>query len=115
MAETSFIVQGFHYLKKAKLCFEAVRNDSHFSMKNKVDKLCVKRIDLIKFDFVTSFDFPQIVRDGIRKEWESDVLTNDNIYHQLHLLTPEKRELVETIVIALINGENINFEEDGTK
>jgi hypothetical protein len=115
--DTSNIVQGFHHLRKAQLNFEVVKNQTHTTLKESIEKVLIQRIEGIKDNFITSikFDFPREVKDGINKEWQSDVLAVDNIYNLLHLLTPEKRELVETIVIALINGESINFEGNGTK
>jgi len=111
MAETSNIVQGFHHLRKAQLNFEVVKSMSHTTFKRQVQSTLIDRIELLKDNFLThlSFDFPREVKDGINNEWQSDVLAIDNIYNLLHLLTPEKRELVETIIEALLNNENIEF------
>jgi len=117
MQETSNIVQGFHHLRKAQLNFEVVKSISHTTFKHNVQTTLIDRIELLKNNFIThlSFNFPPLVKDGINKEWQSDVLAVDNIYNLLHLLSPEKRELVETIIEALIKGEEFEIEGNGTK
>lgn len=70
----------------------------------------LKRLNWILMDIKTSIDFPQIVRDGLKTEIESDVLLFPEIVNKIHLLAPDKREFIETIVDQLLNDETIEIE-----
>ena len=70
----------------------------------------VNRLNWILTDIKTSIDFPQIVRDGLKREIESDVLLFPEIINKIHLLEPAKREFIETIVDKLLNDETIEIE-----
>ena len=111
----SHIIQAFHHLRKADLHFRLMCAESKDGLGSKCSEKYLKKIDWIKTDFFSIPKFSEEVRAGIRKEWNDDILVVDNINDMITLLSPEKRELVETIIIALLNGEEIKIEENGTK
>ena len=111
---TSHIIQAFHHLRKANLHLILMGAESKGGLGKKLATLYIKKIDWIKTDFFSIPQFTEEVRAGIRKEWNDDILVVDNINDMITLLPPEKRELVETIIIALLNGEEIKIEENGT-
>jgi len=111
----SHIIQAFHHLKKADLHLRLMGAESKDGLGQKLAEQYLKKIDWIKTDFFSTPKFTDEVRAGIRKEWNDDILVVDNINEMVSLLSPEKRELVETIIEALIRGEDINFEGNGTE
>lgn len=66
-----------------------------------------RRINFILKDMLTNTKFPDIVRDGLRKEINSDVLAIPEIENKISLLSPEKRELIESVLDAMLSGEEI--------
>jgi hypothetical protein len=102
------VTQAFDGLKKAKANFEDLKRGYGVRGREIVDRYLAK-IEWIYSDFMCVSDFPQSVRDGLRKEWNSDAYAPDAIYEGIIKLSPEKRELVLEIVDALLEGKEIAF------
>lgn len=69
------------------------------------------RIQFIVTDLLTHPFLPQVVRDGIRAEWESDAWAVPAIAEKVALLSPDQRESLERLVEALLSGEKIKVEQ----
>ena len=68
-----------------------------------------KRINWILTDIVTYPFFGDEVRDGMRKEMSSDVLTVPAIYEKIPLLNPEQRDALESVIDSVLAGETIEI------
>jgi hypothetical protein len=67
------------------------------------------KIDWIYNDFISCTIFTDVIREGCRKEWESDVLAVPAIVDKVELLAPDKRELIEGIIDAILEGVEITL------
>lgn len=54
--------------------------------------------------------FNEQVRQGAKEDWESDSYAIPAINEKITLLSPQKRELAELFIDALLRGEEITFE-----
>lgn len=70
-----------------------------------------KRLEWIYKDLNTHPFLSDEVRAGINREWNSDCYATDAIKEKVALLDPEQRELVEVMVDAMLNGEEIKIEQ----
>lgn len=71
----------------------------------------VKRIDWIFNDILTYPFFSEQVREGMRNEIKGDVFSVPALFEKIPLLNPEQREAVESIVDALLTGEQIEVQQ----
>lgn len=111
MTETkSNIISGFHHLKMAKEHFMDFGREVKSEIGVKMANSFVKKIDAIYLAFITIIWFTDKVRDACRKEWNSDVFAVPAIAEKVALLTPEQRDMVETIIDELLKGKEIKFE-----
>ena len=108
---SSNLISAFHHLRKAELHLELVAMESKGGIGHDVATKYIKKIEWMKTDCISIPVFPDIVRAGLRKEWACDVLAVDNIRDSIELLAPEQRELVETLIEALLNREEIIIAE----
>lgn len=104
------IVSGIHHLLMAREHFESFRRDHQQSKGDILFKGYTQRITWILTDLKTHPHLPEPVREGIKKEIESDVFAVPAINEKISLLKPEHREQLETIIDRLINGEELIVE-----
>jgi hypothetical protein len=104
---SSYIVTGLHSLKKAKDCFEDLERSSKGGRGERIAKRYLKWINWIYNDFITEPYFTEEVRNGCREEWNSDAFSVDSLTEKISLLNPAKRELAESIVDAMLKGEEV--------
>lgn len=71
-----------------------------------------KKIKWILRDILTYPYFNEEIRNGIKKEIESDPLTYRAIMERVSLLTPDQRNLLEFVIEDLINGKQIKIQVD---
>lgn len=71
-----------------------------------------KKIKWILRDILTYPYFNEEIRDGIKKEIESDPLTYRAIMESISLLTPDQRNLLEFVIDDLLNGKQIKIQVD---
>ena len=71
------------------------------------------KVNWIFRDLITNPSLPDIVRNGIKNEINSDVLALPDMNSKLAILSPEKREIVDLLTDALLRNEKIEF-TDGT-
>lgn len=105
----SNIVQSINKLKQSYDLFEDFQRQHPFTKGAAIAKHYNTKILWIYKDFVSNPSFNDKVREGVIKEWNSDIFIIDAINNKIGLLAPEKRELIETIIDALLNGEEINI------
>lgn len=111
MSSNANIINGIISLKKAKDFFEdAMRTAGDKSIGAKLMGNVVNRIEGAKNVFVTSTWFPELVREGIRKEWASDSFTVDAITEKVALLSPEQREAIERVLDKILAGDSLEIE-----
>jgi len=104
----SNIINGIIELKKAKDLFEDVVRQSGDG--TKLISNVIKRIEQTKNVFTTSSLFPDVVIEGIRKEWAADSFTVDAITEKIALLSPEQREAIENVIDKVLEGESLEIE-----
>jgi hypothetical protein len=71
-----------------------------------------KKIKWILRDIYTHPHFTDPIRDGIKKEIESDPLTYRAIMERISLLAPEQRDMLEFVVNDMIDGKQIKIQVD---
>lgn len=107
----SNIVSGVHCLKQAFDHFTSFQLE-HKDSKGAIQVQAYKtRIEWIVRQITTNPYLSQPVRDAVRKEWESDAWAVPAIAEKAALLSPEQREAFETLLDALLNGEELTFEK----
>lgn len=113
MKAAADLVQAIHHIKFAYEFLDSFRRDNKGSRADFLFKTYQNKLEWIVKDFITIPYLPQVVRDGLRKEWESDIFTIDAIMTNISLLTPEQRTIVENIIESILKGEEIKIIEDG--
>ena len=107
MPNTSSIVSFIHYLKISKEYADNFQRD--FPKSKSLLNDAQNKINYIYNSLLCNPNFPQSVRDGIRGEWEGDVLVFPALMSKLALLKADQLEAIETIVDSLIEGKDIEF------
>ena len=105
------IVSGIHHLRMSKEFFEDYMRSNPGSRGESMFKNYVKRFDWVITDMLSHPFLPATVIDGIRKEWNSDVFAVPAIAEKIALLRPEQREMMEEVIDAMLNGEEISIVE----
>lgn len=68
-----------------------------------------KKISWIFSDIITHPFLNNEIRDGIKKEIQSDVFAVPAIIEMVALLTPEQRDLIESTLEAMLAGEVVKI------
>lgn len=69
-----------------------------------------KKIRWILNDIYTHPHFTDPIREGIKKEIESDPLTYRAIMERISLLAPEQRDMLEFVVNDMLDGKQIKIQ-----
>jgi hypothetical protein len=109
MKAESNIVSGIISIKQAYDHFEVFGLEHPNSRGQKLFEIYSKKLRWIYEDLITNPLLPQDVRDGIKNEWEADTFIVDAISEKTALLKPEQREIIETIIDAMLRGEEVAF------
>jgi hypothetical protein len=108
----SSIVDGFTKIKQSKEMFQDFLRAVKGGIGERIIKGYIAKIDWILMDFKTQIHFPPEIRESIRQELDhSDSYQTDAIYEKILLLTPKNKELIETVMDSMIDGEEIQFTE----
>lgn len=107
---SSSIVSGIHHLKLAAEYFDDFCRQQPGTAGARIFKQYRDKVEWIKTDLLTHPAMTEPVRDGIRKEWESDVFGLMAISEKLHLLNDEQREALEFVIDRIIAGERLLVE-----
>lgn len=103
----SSVVSGIHNLKLAKDYFEDFCREHPNSIGEKKLHIYIKKIDWIFTDFLTTSMLTDEVRDGVRKEINSDALLVPELHRKMALLNPEQREGLEDVIDCILSGQTI--------
>jgi len=71
-----------------------------------------KKIKWIIRDIYTNPHFTDPIREGMKKEIESDPLTYRAIMERISLLAPAQRDMLEFVVNDMIDGKQIKIQVD---
>ena len=107
MKGSSNIISSIHNLRQAKEHFYNFQLEYPNTKGAALFSGYEKRIDWIYKDLVTHPLLTQEVRDGVRKEWESDVFSVPAINEKVALLNPEQREAIEEIIDQMLSGQEV--------
>ena len=69
-----------------------------------------RRLKWILKDIITYPYFGDEVREGIKKEIESDAFSVDAIFDKISLLNPEQREMIEDLIESVLKGKEIEVQ-----
>ena len=109
MKATANIVAGIQSLKMAKEHFEDFQRQYPESKGAKLFGQYIKKIDWVHTDLLSHPFLGDEVRQGIKKEIESDVFAVPAIQEKVSLLDPAKRDFIETLIDAMLKGEEITI------
>lgn len=110
MKSGSNIVSSVHHLKMSHEHLEDFRREHPNTKGAMLFKQYQKRVEFIYTDMITHPFLTPLVREGIKREWESDTFATSAISEKAALLTPEQREVVESLIDAMLKGEQIQME-----
>lgn len=68
-----------------------------------------KRINWIFRDVITFPHFGEDVRDGMRKEIQSDAFSYDSLIEKLALLNPDQRETLDSLLDDILKGGTLEI------
>lgn len=108
MRGQSNIVGGIHSIKQAHDHFQLFEFEHPNTKGAALFNSYRKKLHWIYRDLISNPALTQEVREGIKQEWESDCFDVPAITEKVELLNPKQRELIESIVDAMIRGEEIN-------
>jgi len=110
MSQSNNIVQSIHHLKMGKEHMEDFCRQHKDSIGARIFKTYIARIDWIFRDITTSNIVGEFVREGLKKEINSDVFTVPAITEKVALLDPDQREALENVIDSILKGEKIKIE-----
>lgn len=110
MAEQSNIVCGIQHLKLAMEYFEDFGRQHPGTKGAGLFKTYNRKLDWILKDLITHPSLPQDVREGIKREINSDLMTVPAIAEKVALLNPESREAVEELIDTILSGAEVIVE-----
>lgn len=118
MRSSGTFVEVIHHLKIAKEFLESFIREKPGTVGERMARQYVAKINWMYNDLITFPNFPDIVRQGIREEWESDPFLSMAITEKLAILNPAQRTAIENIIDEVLKGQEIIVEsktpENGT-
>lgn len=108
----SNIIGAIHSIKQAQDHFELFEFEHPGTVGANHFKKYRSKLEWIYKDIVTITMLTDEVRDGIRREWASDCFDVPAITEKVALLNPDQRSFIETIVDAMLKGEEVKVIED---
>lgn len=111
MRRGSDIISAIHCIRQAYEHFESFQRDHPESRGARLMKHYNGRLEYIYRDLISLPALTEEVREGVRKEWASDVFAVPAIAEQVALLNPQQREFIETLVDAMLKGEEVKMIE----
>lgn len=106
------IVSAVHHLRVAKEFFDDFVREHPASTGARLFKMYSDKLEFIKRDIICqpAFKNSPDITEGIKREWESDVLGIVELYHKISFVHPEAREALEEVIGHIINGESLKVE-----
>ncbi len=109
MKGASDLVNGLLHLRIAKHYWDDYRRELKSTPGANLLRNYVNRIDWIYNDLITYPLFTEEIRQGIKKEWNSDTFVVPAVMDKLAFLNPEQRLIIENIMDLMIAGEQIEL------
>jgi hypothetical protein len=109
MSISAIISSIQHIIIADEFCKDFVRSHPDSAGAN-IFKSYSKKLNWIIADFYSYPHFPKEIRDGIKNEIKSDPFTIPAINEKLALVTPQHREMIESIIDAILKGEKFTIE-----
>lgn len=106
----SQLVDFIHHLKCAHEYMQSFKRDRPGTRAEKLAHNYGWRIEWIYNDMMTNPTFPPEVREGIRKEWNSDTFTMPAIMQKVAILNPQQRDAIENVLDTIIRGESLQID-----
>lgn len=110
MRSSGTFVEVIHHLKIAKEFLESFMREKPGTVGERMARQYVAKINWMYNDLITFPNFPDIVRQGIREEWESDPFLSMAITEKLAILNPAQRTAIENIIDEVLKGQEIIVE-----
>lgn len=110
MRSSGTFVEVIHHLKIAKEFLESFIREKPGTVGERMARQYVAKINWMYNDLITFPNFPDIVRQGIREEWESDPFLSMAITEKLAILNPAQRTAIENIIDEVLKGQEIIVE-----
>lgn len=110
MRSSGTFVEVIHHLKIAKEFLESFIREKPGTVGERMARNYVAKINWMYNDLITFPNFPDIVRQGIREEWESDPFLSMAISEKLAILNPAQRTAIENIIDEVLKGQEIIVE-----
>jgi len=99
----SNIIQAIQNLKLAAECFDDFCREHPQTKGSALFKSYRKKIDWIHQDMITHPQLPNVVREGIKREINSDIFAIPAIHEKIALLNPKHREVLEQFIDELLS------------
>lgn len=109
MKGESDIVSGIQSIRRAYDHWQSFVRERPGSLAERMFGGYCKRLEWIANDLLSCPHFPDIVRDGIRKEWNSDNFSIPAISEKVALLPVDQRAIVEDVIDQLISGKELEI------
>jgi hypothetical protein len=106
------IVSSIQHLKMADEHMSSFIRDMPGTVIARLFKNYRSKIDWMLTDIRSNPQFPQVIRDGIRKEINSDVFQTLAINEKFALLPIEQRDAVELLIDKILEGEELRVVND---
>ena len=110
MKGSSDIVSAIQHIRMADDHLQSFINEHPGSRGAKLFSDYRKKIAWILRDIKSHPFLPEKVIAGLRNEIDSDVFAVPAISEKIALVPPDKREKLEAIIDAVLNGEELNVE-----
>lgn len=110
MRSSGTFVEVIHHLKIAKEFLESFIREKPGTVGERMARQYVAKINWMYNDLITFPNFPDIVRQGIREEWEADPFLSTAINEKLAILNPAQRTAIENIIDEVLKGQEIIVE-----
>ena len=109
MKGESDIVSGIQSLRRTFDHWQSFVRERPGSLAERMFGGYCKRMEWIVNDVLSCPHFPNLVRDGIRKEWNADNFSVPAISEKVALLPVDQRAIVEDIIDQLISGKQLEI------
>lgn len=107
---TSNVVSTIQHLKLAYEYMEDFERQNPNTLGQRLFKRYRNNVERMVMDFYTNPSFTEEIREGVKKEWNSDVFALPAIMDKVSLLNPEQREALEFVIDQLLKGEQLIVE-----
>jgi len=110
MRSADDIISAINGLKRAYEHFGSVQREYPGSRLAQMMKLYSRKVEWIINDFITCPQLTDRVRADLKKEWETDAFIIPALMEKVCSLPSEQREVLETIVDYLLEGDVLKIE-----